>query len=418
MLKIENKNIIGLTLFWLTAIFQLTELKFIWGIESISRFSNIFLLLFFLVIAFVSVVKNKLSLRVWFIVGPSFLVCVAMLFNIGKNVLFNPNLASYFGLVLPWAALSASIFLVRMKILDPILLWRHFYYFMLFSIIFSLIEYCFVFLNIYPLRQLITPNGKFLTGKFTLFHMLEDETPHFRFYSSFAEPGTLSMYLLPAIIYSVYFKKYFSIIIFAIAFFFTYSLGGYISLIIMLIVFGFSVLGFRRIKLFILISGILSILFSLLIYNNLKDEYEQKGESAGVREKSFVSIFSNFSTIVYENPLGYELQEKTSDYEKENNNLGSNFTPAYAYMLGGVVAFLGYIIVILVSLSSSILFIMKSAGFVSYSFRHVASISIIVLFPYIFQRMTIWDSTIFALLFFPVMLKYWELPASISGREK
>lgn len=399
-----QKSSIGVIIFWLVIVFQLTELKFIWGIEVISRLVNIFFLFSFLILGFSSLFTQNNNRLVWItMLMPALLISLGMFLNITRNVIGNLELINYYGLLLPWLSLLATPILVKMKVIKVEQLWRHFYFFMLISIIVSLVEYFLVFADLYTIKPLITPNGVFLAGRFTLFHMLEDESPHGRFYASFPEPGTLAMYLLPAILYALIYKKYFPLIIFCIAFYYTYSLGGYISLILLILLYSFIKIGKKNLKLFSFFLGLIIISVGPTLYSSLKTQYEERDESATTREQSISSTINNFSKALNKYPIGFDLKKSTADYEKDSIYFGSNFALGSTFVLGGFIAFLGYGICLISTLILAVFYYMMNKKLTKNEI--VVFISVIVLFPFILQRLTIWDSVMFGLLFAPFYIQ-------------
>lgn len=392
----------------MTILFQLTELKSIWGISDLGRIINLLMLSFFLIIGFISFFKISYTKDAWLtIIIPSFLVVFGMLFNITKNVFTNTSLLSYYGLILPWGALLASPVLVKFGYIKVDVLWKHFYYFMIISISLSLLEYLFVFSSLYSIKSITIPNGVFLIGKFTLFHMLEDESPHERFYASFSEPGTLAMYLLPVILYSLLNKKYISLIVFLIAFYFTYSLGGYISLIILFFIFVYIKTKKTNRLLFLTLAAAMITLVGLFVADTLKQQYEEKGESADTRKRSVSQTFVNLSDAIISYPLGFNLKNTTYEYERDSLYFGSNFSIGYSYVLGGILAFVGYLWVVIFSF----LYAIKNILLIDndkYKHKYLIGVSILVLIPFIVQRTTIWDSVLFALLFSGVLVEYFN----------
>jgi hypothetical protein len=228
---------LGTASLWSIIVFQLTALKYIWSIENISTQVNLIMLSLLMPLAIYSLVNLKFSLKVWkFYLIPGILVLFFQNVNIIRNIFSNIQIYKYFGLTLPWIVFLVIPVFMKKGFIKSKKLWKQYYYFILIANIFSLIEYFLVFIGKYKLRMLEIPNGTFLSGKFTLFHMLEDGTSHERYYSCFMEPGDLAMYMLPAIAYAFYYKKYISLFIFVTALFFTKSLGGLIGLTLMVII--------------------------------------------------------------------------------------------------------------------------------------------------------------------------------------
>ena len=122
-------------LFWMTIVFQLTVFKYIWGVEGISKATNIILLIVLSIVGITSLSIGKFDKRLWmFYIIPGFLIFFGMMLNISINVVQNPSLASYFGLVLPWATFIAVPFFMKAGMINIESLWRQYYYFMIVAI--------------------------------------------------------------------------------------------------------------------------------------------------------------------------------------------------------------------------------------------------------------------------------------------
>jgi len=407
-----NKEDIVVLLFLTIMVFQLTELRHIWGIQSVGRLINLTMLGVLALVGLASIFAIRYSVQIWFFyIIPALLVFTGMFINIAFNVLKNTQLISYFGLLLPWAAFLIAPFFYKLKLLNTARLWNCFYYFLLVSIVLSLGEYFLILGGYLVPSQLILDNGIFLSGRFTLFHMLEDESPHQRFYSSFAEPGTLAMYLLPAIAYSIFNKKYIGLILFLVAFYFTGSLGGIFGLIMLILIIPFFLVSPKYILIAFLGFCVIGSITYGLIGEELSMQYENKDESRTTREESLNKSLVNLSTAILIYPLGMPLSSTTGEAENNSLYFGSNFTPGYMYVLGGIFSCFGYILCLLVSLSVSGLSMLKKSLLTE---EKIIFISIIVLFPFIFQRQTVWDSAIFAFLFAPALFKFFDAKKKIQ----
>lgn len=396
-----------LLLVWSIFLFQLTEFKFIWGIPFISRIVNFLMLAILLGMGLYTIVFHRFSMKsfVLFLL-PSLLIMIGLLVNITLNVLRDSGLVGYYWLLLPWTAILCIPILLKSGSLDPTQLWEHFYYFLLISVSLSLVEYLLVFFYSYPLNVAVFPQGSFLVGKFTLFHMLQDVTPHERFYASFGEPGSLAMWLLPVMAYALYKKRYFSLIIFLPAFYFTYSLGGIMSLVLMgclLPIFLFK----RRLSKVLFVTGIVvgGLIAGAMIYEEFSKTYEERGNSAKTREDNFLNTLILLPEAALNNPLGLDLALTTEKNENNKWFFGSNFSPGYAFISGGVFGLLGYCWFLIVSMGISIkvLFFSKQDKMFK-----VIGVLILVLFPFIFQRTTIWESPLFALMYLPFLIKSFD----------
>lgn len=394
-----------LGIFWLSIIFQLTALKFIWSIENIARIVNIILLIILILYAFKAIGIEYFSKKIWFwYLLPGLLIIIGMIINISTNAISNTKLFSFFGQTLPWALYLIIPSLMKREKINSEILWKNFYLFMLFANILGIIEYIIIFSGASYLKVLNTPNGLFLGGQFSLFYLLPDKTPYYRYYSCFLEPGTLAMLLLPAISYAYFKRKYFGLVIFILAFILTYSLGGVISLFMLMAVVSFIL--FNRKKSYILIAFLALVIISSLLWVSFGDdivkEYKTKGVSAKERVDSFNKTIKNLPVIIFHNPLGLKLAEDTKSFKKNKLYIGSNFIPGSYLQYGGIAAFMGYLFCLSVSFIISLRTILSTSSSLE---EKIAFSSLFVLLPFIFQRTTIWETTLFALLFAPSIIR-------------
>lgn len=394
-----------LIIFWIVIFFQITGFKFIWDIELISRLANLIALVLLTIYSFYALASGLYEKKVWiYYILPSLMVMAGMLLNVSINVISNYQLFSYYGLILPWAAYLIIPKLMKQRKINSKKLWMYYYYFMLLANVFGVIDYILMFYGLPYFHMIETPYGIFLSGKFSILHMLEDGTAHYRYYACFMEPGTLAMYLLPALAYSFLNKKHIGTCIFLIAFFLTDSLGGIISLILLSIILIF--ISFRNKKNMIFLGLFVSILCACLIWisygDSLKQSYEDKNGSRTVREENFINTFIRLPILVVKYPLGFELAESTEKMQNNKDYLGSNFTPANALQTGGVISFVGYMLCLLITTIISIVNLMNNS--LTKESKVVFS-SLIVLLPFIFQRAVIWDSALFAFLYAPSIIK-------------
>lgn len=393
-----------LLLFWCILLFQLTELKYIWEIPFISRIVNFSMLAILLIMGFYTIIFHRFTMKSFgLFLLPSLLIIIGLLINITLNVFNDSALISYYWLLLPWTAILCVPILLKTGSLDPLQLWEHFYYFLLISVSLSLVEYLLVFFYSYPLRVAVFPQGSFLVGKFTLFHMMQDVSPNERFYASFGEPGSLAMYLLPAMAYAMYKKRYYALIVFLPAFYFTYSLGGTMSLVLMgclLPIFLFT----SKASKFIFIASILigGFIAGAVIYEEFSFTYEERGNSAKTREDNFINTLLLLPEAAVNSPLGLDLALTTEKNENNKFYFGSNFTPGYAFITGGIFGFFGYcwILFVSVGISIKVLFFSKQDKIFK-----VVGVLLLVFAPFIFQRLTIWESPLFALMYLPFLIQ-------------
>ncbi len=400
----RNSNIV-LFFFWTIIVFQLTVFKDTWNIAFASRIINVLLLLVTFFIA-IKALTYGYSLSIWlFYLLPGLLLAFGVSINVIYNVLLNFSNFGFLALLPVWFVYLSIPFFQNKKVINFESLWNFFFYFMVISCLLSFIEYLLVFqFELVTLKVVKLQYGNFLLGFFTVFHSLGDDSPHFRFYGSFIEPGTLAMFLLPAIVFGFVHKKIFSLIILLIALIFSESLGGYASFFLAIVLLFASTKIFNfKLKIF---ATIIFFVMTLITLFSVKDyfleEYEKKDQSREVRENNITLFFEKFPDLVLSNPFGITLNSDTSINEKNSNYTGSNFTPGLQFQNGGILAFLGYLFILFSTLIISIY------KLIIQDFTHnskIVYISVIVLFPFIFQRGVVLDSAIYGFLFSPVFIK-------------
>jgi hypothetical protein len=407
--RVDYKNsLLVLFLFAITLLFQVTGLKFIWSLENTARIIN--LLVLFLLIAYsgYNIGKGVYPKNVWtFYLLPGLIIFFGIFFNVTINVFSNFKLISYYGQTLPWLVYLIIPPLLKKRKINTRLLWRYYYYFLLIINILGILEYVLVSHGILSLRLLKTPYGVYLAGYFSILHMLSNGTAYFRYYSCFIEPGTLAMFLLPAISYAFFNKKYFGLLIFLISFYLTFSLGGIISLLMLVAIISFLLLNGKKNNLLYTLFGFF-IVTAILLFNfsgSIAEKYKKKDLSAKVREQNISSTITNLPVILMTNPMGLTLATDTESFEQNPLYVGSNFSPITYLEYGGAGAFLGY----LLCLTVSFIIALKSIKRNDLSMEEkVVFSSILVLLPFIVQRTTIWESALFGLLFAPSILRVIE----------
>jgi len=344
---------------------------------------------------------------------PGLFVFAGMFLNFTLNSITNLNVINHFGQLLPWATYLAMPALLKKNACDSETLWRYFYYFMLTAAFLGLSEYFLVISGKLSTRIMSIPGGEFLVGRFSILRFMKGFIPYPRLYACFAEPGTLAMFLIPVIAYAYFYKKYIGLSIFLLAIFFSQSLGGIIAIAIMIPLLVFLFINKRKVSLAISIT--LLILFSSAIVICFKAPftvaYERKKSSATNRELNIKNTIINLLPLFVNNPIGFELEEGTASDSKNPYYYGSSFALGHIFQMGGISAFLGYSVILLVSVVVSFLRIIPKNLSLE---EKVVFTSLIVLFPFIFQRKAVWDSTIFAFLFVPSIINFLRLHGRVS----
>lgn len=402
-----------LALFWITILFQLTQLKHIWAIQGLSRFFNLAALLIVSLYAAHSMISYRFNKNVWrFYILPGLFVFVGLFLNITLNSITNLNVINYFGLMLPWATYLAMPALLKKNACDSETLWRYFYYFMLTVVLLGLSDYLLVFSGKFSMRIISTPYGEFLAGRFSILHFLKGDIPYHRFCACFGEPGTFAMFLIPVMAYAYFYKKYIGLSIFILALYLTYSLGGIIAVAMIIPLLVFVSVNKRKVPL--AISIVVLILISSVIVINYVDyftlAYEKKPTH---REDNLKNTIINLPSMIINNPIGFELTEGTPSASKNPYYYGTNFTPGNVLQMGGISAFLGYVVVLLVSFAAAFLSIIRKNLSLE---EKVVFTSLIVLFPFIYQRKTVWDTAIFAFLFAPSIINFLQFHGQVSSK--
>ena len=402
--KLANDNSwLVLFAFVITVIFQMTAYKFIWDIEWVSRPLNIAYITIFSGYAINTLSKLKFNQNViCFFVIPGLLVYIGFFINITIGSVLNINVINQYGALIPWAIYLAIPGLVKFGKLDASSLWRYLHYFMLTTVSISIIEYYLLFSGVITARSIVTSGGDFVAGYFSMLYALETGEFHYRLYAAFMEPGTLAMLLLPVMAYAFLYRKYFSLAIYAVAMYMSGSLGGFIGvamLIPLLINFRYH----KTSSFAIAFSLLATILIVSFFSNYLFEEYNNRGESREVRIKNTSGFVENIPRLLLEHPFGLSLTENTEQARKNPLFVGTNFAPGNAYYLGGILSFLGYLAILFVSLWYAIASLFRKGHSLD---EQAAVVSIIVLMPFIFQRMALLDSSIFALLFAPFVIKF------------
>lgn len=398
-----NNSKLVLFAFVVTVLFQITAYKSIWGIEWVSRLLNIATIIIFSGYALNASIKFKFNENVVnFYIIPGILVYIGFFINISINSISNINIINQYGLIIPWAIYLATPGLVKFGKLDVPSLWRYFNYFMLATVSISIVEYYLLFSGFIAPRPIDTDGGHFLAGYFSMLYAIETGELHYRFYASFLEPGTLAMFLLPAMAYAFLHRKYFSLVVYFIAMFMSDSLGGFIGvamLIPLLIYFRFH----KRVLLPIFFSSLSIFLIVTFFADDFLERYEQKDLSASVREESFSDFAKNLPNLFLNYPLGLPRTETTEQAQQHAAYSGGNTAIGIIYNLGGIPSFVGYIAVLFVSLWYAIISLFRKGLSLD---EQATVVSIFCLMPFIFQRTVVWDSSIFALLFAPFVIGF------------
>jgi hypothetical protein len=130
--------------------------------------------------------------------------------------------------------------------------------------------------------------------------------------------------------------------------------------------------------------------------------YNAKGLSATVREDNVLVFYNSLLETLLRYPFGSQLvgNSLTAVQDVDGKYLGSNFAPYTALMIGGLTAVVGYVAIFASAIVATLRYF--STGDSDKTFASVF-ISIPPLLMFVFQRTTIVDSALFALLFVPAL---------------
>lgn len=399
LLSINN---IVMILFFVTLFFQVTIIKYMWSLEALSQVLNLVALFFLNLYFILGLVREQFSLKIWiFYLLPGFLVYAGMMTNIFVNVLDDVNNLSFWGLTLPWCAyLSIPLFMKRNCHFDE-QLWRYYFLFMSITTALALLEYFLVFsgTGIIPLSDIETSGGTFKTGYFSIFFPIWNGV-HFRLYGVFPEPGTLAMFLIPAIAYAYFYKKTILLIVMVLAVGFTLSLGAFASLLTL--PFFIYLVTLKK----VLSTPTLLIVFIVFVaatqIGYFQDAYENKGGSRETRTNNLQNGLAAIPEMINGQPFGATFKKPIVRGEQVSAASYTTFMPVYKFVLGGFFAFIGYFLVALIAMSVSFVSLFKKDLML---YEKVAFVSMIPLGSFLLQRTTIWESVLFALLFAPSIIR-------------
>ena len=374
-------------------IFQISVIPETLNLKVLGRVINI-LVLFVLLILFIYAIHLKKYTQVTiFYVIPVSLVLFGYFLNLLRSMDINSLRYTY--ILLPWLAAIAIPFDASLNTEKA---WNIFYIFILITTTISLIEYCAIFYGLLVPSIIETDRGSFLKGVISLLHKIKDDEPYYRFYGVFGEPGTAAMFLSVALTYALVFSKKLAALVFIIALYLTDSLGGYLGFFItmtLFILWKVNELHYSLLKKMVIICSIVLIgfIFSNYFYTRFLIKQETASMTENIREDNIVNFINNFSNVLTNYPLGYEL----NNLESNKDYYGSNLMCYVAFVQGGLLAFVGYCWFFLIISILSVRY---------YFLRHnpnkiiaCAFISLPPMLTFAFQRTTIIECILFAFLF-------------------
>lgn len=346
--------------------------------------------------------SKKINIRILYsIIIPSLLIIFGYSINI-MLFLSDTSSLSVLAIFLPWGVLINIPYLIKADSISISLLWSYFNKCMILLTITSLVDYFGMSNGYIKPTTFVYQGGEYVKGYFSIMYAsIYNGELSYRLYGSFAEPGTFAMWLIPVTILSFLKKQYVFLLIYSIAMFFTYSLGGYIS-----IALAFSLLFIlnskKNIISLLFIAICIAFVFNFLLLDYFIDAYVNKQESATIREDNFSNFIIYLPDLIISYPFG--LSPETNSESNNALYFGSNFMPLLVYNRGGLLSLFGYVTILSSSLVYALKLYIQNKKNIEIEEKMVI-ISIISIFPFIFQRTTIWDSAMFALLFSPYIIR-------------
>ena len=399
----EHKHLVW-ALLLIILLFQLGIIKYTLGLAEIATVLNAVLLAALSALAFKNVAGGRFTPKVWLAyLMPGILIYTGYLLNIGLSMTIEFNAVSSLGLLIPWAAyLAVPFWLVRRG--DEQGIWKFFYQCMLVVCLIGLLEYALVFGGLLSTRLIETPLGNFVSGGISVFHALDDGSPHYRFYAIFPEPGTFAMYLLPVMLYALVFKKYAAAAVFLVSLALTDSLGGFAGFLMLFLFFIYGKLRQAKISIGtgLLAFAIIGISLAAILGPELYETYAMKGQSREVREEGMVNVIQNLPQLIVDHPLGFRMTGQSLSATESEDYFGSTFALGTALATGGGLSLLGYFLALLVCVAVSVHALSMKRGDLDY---WVVFPSLLVMLIFIVQRATVLDSALFALLFAPSIIR-------------
>jgi len=382
--------------------FNMTTLKFSLGLLSVSFFFNMLLYLIVLFVILHSITLSKFSLSSATIFLSVVFLCISATLNFFFNFSFM-GVVQFSNSLLPWLVLIMLLLNHETFLYEYKSYWSWLNTFLFVCIFIGVCEYVAAISYGYrpPIMKLDTGMGEYYVGYSTLFQKIPDlNMPYYRFQGPFGEAGDLAMWSSVFLIYNLIRQKYFYAFVFVSAIFFSFSPSAYISLSVAFLIFIWSrtaliltiAVFFTCVTISVFMGDIVSI------YSNVM---EAKVTSLGSRFSTVSNFIREFSFLINSHPLGAPFFE--SAVEKSTSRIGFSITygPIGAYMMGGLIAFFVYVVIVFYGL---ILSGYKILLFKGGMMENELYIYYLMLFTYIIQRSTLIDYAIFPFLFAPLFM--------------
>lgn len=382
-------------LFFVFLVFQLTKIKSIWRIETIG--TTVSAVSFFIMsyVAIRTITNRHFHKNIWiYYILPGVCIVAGMMANITWNVLGDLRSISFYGMMFPWIAYLAILFWCTQGEYPLEKMWKIYYLFMIVTTGLAIIDYWLTFYVGNHIRYIMASNGPYAVSLLALYHYLEDGSLYYRMYGVFREPGSLGMFIIPTLLYAWQYRKYIGFSVLLIGLYLSGSLGANIAFF-MVAVFFFCYKFIKKRSLFtlLLIITLVSVIV-LFFLPYLESAYQQKALSAEVRELAVYNTFKYFPQLAVKYIFGARIDET-------QNILELGFAPIYFLLIGGVLAMLGFMLCLGVSVTIAVwdFFCFSNSS----KIEQVVLISIFPMLTFIMQRETIWSTGLFVFLFAPVI---------------
>ena len=368
---------------------------------TISAFANASLYLFAACTIFFGLANSKFSFTT--VCG---LFLIAVLFSVSLlNLSLNFSITAFLQVInflLPWFAITMVLTNKDIILNNYKSYWSSFNYFLVVICFLGLCEYIAVFMYGYrpTIMKLETGMGNYYVGYFTLFQNIEGlEVPYFRFQGPFGESGDLAMWASIFLIYNIFRQQYICVFILLFALFGAFSPSALISLFVAFLIYIYSRSPLIMFTTLIFSYFVISIFMSeiLFFYTNILD---MKVGSLADRALSNIDFLDKFSFLINTYPFGIPFFESTNEKLASGVGFSTTYGPIGSYMIGGLIAFLIYLIFALYLLIIStykILFVTSNS-----LMHNELYIYYIMLFTYVIQRGSFFEYALSPFLFAPI----------------
>ena len=263
--------------------------------------------------------------------------------------------------------------------------------------------------------ELDTGMGEYYVGFSTLLQKIPDlDIPYFRFQGPFGESGDLAMWASVFIVYNLLRRQYAYAAVLAVAIFGAFSPSVFISLFVAFLIYTRSrsalimptVVLFTGVAIGIFLTDIISI------YNNIM---EMKVSSLGSRAGANLDFIDKLPFLINTHPLGVPFFESTNEKIASGVGFSTSYGAIGNYMMGGLIAFLIYIVFTfyLLFLSAYKIFLSKVSLIENELYMYY-----LMLFTYTVQRATLIDYAIFPFLFAPLLFEKVEMKTGYDNLKK